>query len=563
MFTWTIVLLSSLLLCAKATNSGWLLLSIHIPLLAAVHITFQSSHGTNAVLSHQRLGGFWSATESALADPVWLWSSLVLEGVLLSVLLYVHSYMFHEVNMLWFCCMLHGFACVMLLFLAVYIIYAVLLLWELLGLLSWCLIQQWISRVLASLGSAKSAVMNRIFDALVLLVVCSVHGSTLSGSALLAAHTAVDSSSVADLTILMMLSVKTVTVGIHSWLPDAMEGPTAVSAMIHAATLVIAGCVWMLRIAPSMWSHGMVAASWGCAVAVYSTIALGCIDAKRIVAYSTAFHVGIMLLLSTVATELSMTHMTNHATMKAMTFMCIGLIIHANAVQDSRSITVNSNHCWVAPITAWLLYHSSGWINSIVLVTKKALCDSTWATSTMYASHIATASIILGVCSSIAYSVFLLSILLHSRRATASEQLTSITEMLHGIVLCVVLCLVTCYESLLHMHYAKLYAYDALMHTVCYVSWWYVLQLALASVIMYISLASSFILLADSFVFWVSYDASLFRAVATGVATFRAFCFYLFDVWVASAEGVLLLGWATTSKSMIWGGIVLLILLVV
>ena len=120
----------------------------------------------------------------------------------------------------------------------------------------------------------------------------------------------------------------------HVWLPDAMEGPTPVSALIHAATMVAAGVYMLCRVYPLLILSptGMfVIASIGCFTAIFAAvIAIQQNDIKRILAYSTLSQLGYMVMaVGSGAPEAAMFHLTTHAFFKALLFLAAGSVIHA------------------------------------------------------------------------------------------------------------------------------------------------------------------------------------------------------------------------------------------
>ncbi|PTY06781.1 hypothetical protein DB346_00530 [Verrucomicrobia bacterium LW23] len=128
---------------------------------------------------------------------------------------------------------------------------------------------------------------------------------------------------------------------LHVWLPDAMEGPTPVSALIHAATMVAAGIFLMARLAPVLALDATAAAIAGALGAV--TMLLGCTlalaqtDLKRVLAFSTVSQLGLMMVAVTCGgTAAAMMHLTTHAFFKALLFLSAGVLIHQMGTQDIR-----------------------------------------------------------------------------------------------------------------------------------------------------------------------------------------------------------------------------------
>ena len=139
---------------------------------------------------------------------------------------------------------------------------------------------------------------------------------------------------------------KSAQLGLHTWLPDAMEGPTPVSALIHAATMVTAGVFMVCRLSPLFElapTASMVVTLIGAATAFFAaTIGLTQFDIKRVVAYSTCSQLGYMFFAAGVgAYSAAMFHLTTHAFFKALLFLGSGSVIHCPApraghAQDGR-----------------------------------------------------------------------------------------------------------------------------------------------------------------------------------------------------------------------------------
>lgn len=159
---------------------------------------------------------------------------------------YAHTYMgFEQYSMSFTIELLLFMGCMLSYVLAVSLLLVVVL-WEYLGLLSYVLIQHWGSRSLATLSSAKSLTYNKLLDTIVL---CTSTTLWLLGIGDVSLVLSAGVGSMLDMLVLSMVSIKSVTIGVHSWLPDAMEGPTSVSAVIHAATLVVAGALLVCKVA--------------------------------------------------------------------------------------------------------------------------------------------------------------------------------------------------------------------------------------------------------------------------------------------------------------------------
>src|SRR3954465_5318799 len=217
--------------------------------------------------------------------------------------------------------------------------------WGMVGLSSYLLIGFWHERPSAIAAAKKAFVMNAIGDATMALALFTVIQKT--GSLSFGALGSVHGSTPANLIALGLLGgavAKSAQLPLHTWLPDAMEGPTPVSALIHAATMVTAGVYLIVRThvifeqAPTVQD---VAAGLGAATLLFAgLIALVQVDIKRVIAYSTMSQIGYMFLGVGVGSYANgMFHLMTHAFFKALLFLAAGIIIHSLAAeQDIRKM---------------------------------------------------------------------------------------------------------------------------------------------------------------------------------------------------------------------------------
>src|SRR2546426_5816086 len=221
--------------------------------------------------------------------------------------------------------------------------------WEGVGLCSYLLIGFWYTRPAAAEAGKKAFIMNRVGDfgvllgMLVLLAWCgSLDFKQVFGVAPLVFATG--SAAVTTATLLLFLGAtgKSAQLPLYTWLPDAMEGPTPVSALIHAATMVTAGvymvarCHVLFQLAPLSLE---VVAVIGAATAIFAaTIGVAQNDIKRVLAYSTVSQLGYMFMALGVGTYgAGIFHLMTHAFFKALLFLGAGSVIHAlSAEQDLR-----------------------------------------------------------------------------------------------------------------------------------------------------------------------------------------------------------------------------------
>jgi NADH-quinone oxidoreductase subunit L len=219
--------------------------------------------------------------------------------------------------------------------------------WELVALCSYLLISFWFERPSAAAAGKKAFVVNRVGDAgflVALMIVFATFGSLEYGKVFASAPTGATTATLTAITLLLLVGAagKSAQLPLYVWLPDAMEGPTPVSALIHAATMVTAG-VFMVARTGALFSLAPISAATvaivGTATALYAaTIALAQRDIKRVLAYSTISQLGYMFLgVGAAAYTAGIFHLMTHAFFKALLFLGAGSVIHAlGGEQDMR-----------------------------------------------------------------------------------------------------------------------------------------------------------------------------------------------------------------------------------
>jgi len=219
--------------------------------------------------------------------------------------------------------------------------------WEGVGLVSYLLINFWFSIAEANKSALKAMIMNRIGDIGIALGVSLIffEFKTLDFNVIFpVAHFFADdyyyffNSYIHLITLISFLFLigaigKSAQFGLHTWLPDAMAGPTPVSALIHAATMVTAGVFVLIRISPILEQTALglqIIAFVGIFTAFFaSSIGLFQNDLKKIIAYSTCSQLGYMVFACGLSNySLSLFHLTNHAFFKALLFLSAGAVIH-------------------------------------------------------------------------------------------------------------------------------------------------------------------------------------------------------------------------------------------
>ncbi len=246
--------------------------------------------------------------------------------------------------------------------------------WEGVGLCSYFLIGFWYDRPSANAAAIKAFVVNRVGDfgfALGIMGVFFVFDTIsfdpvfAAAPAKAAAHFHFLSWDVPTMTTLCLLLFigamgKSAQVPLHTWLPDAMEGPTPVSALIHAATMVTAGVFMVARLSP-MFEYApdalMVVAVVGATTAFFAaTIGMCQNDIKRVIAYSTCSQLGYMFFACGVsAYSAGIFHLMTHAFFKALLFLGAGSVIHAMSdEQDMRKMGGLGRHIKLTCAVMWI-----------------------------------------------------------------------------------------------------------------------------------------------------------------------------------------------------------------
>ena len=221
--------------------------------------------------------------------------------------------------------------------------------WELVGLCSYLLIGFWFERPSAREAAKKAFIVTRIGDVGLLIGILLIWrevGSFSMTAAFEAVHAGVISQGMATVVALLLFAGaagKSAQFPLHVWLPDAMEGPTPVSALIHAATMVAAGVYLVARVYPIFEASGdalLVVAIIGLITSLgASTIALMSTDLKRILAYSTISHLGLMMLsLGAFGYTAAIFHLIAHGFSKALLFLGAGSVMHSTEELDIRKM---------------------------------------------------------------------------------------------------------------------------------------------------------------------------------------------------------------------------------
>jgi NADH-quinone oxidoreductase subunit L len=295
------------------------------------------------------------ARMSILVDPLSVFMILVVTGVSALIHLYSVSYLDEDRGYARYFSYLNFFVFSMLLLVLAGNFLLLIVGWAFVGAASYLLISFWYRRNTATKAGIKAFVINVVGDAGLVLGTYFIlkHTGTLdllkafhATSAGAFGHTAAGAAAGdGDLTagcVLLLTGAfaKSAQIPLHTWLPDAMEGPTPVSALIHAATMVTAGVYLIARMHP-LFELAPAAQDVGAAVGaatllVAGTTALAQTDVKRVIAYSTMSQIGYMIMgVSVGAYAAGLFHLMTHAFFKALLFMAAGSLIGAMAGEQS------------------------------------------------------------------------------------------------------------------------------------------------------------------------------------------------------------------------------------
>ncbi len=351
---------------ALVTTVAWL--ATLIPFLHVLKIVLRFSSLT---LPYTENVGTWITAGSFHADfafaldQLTLIMLLVVTGVGFLIHLYSAGYMAHEEGYWRFFAYLNLFMFFMLTLVLAENFLLMFVGWEGVGLASYLLIGFYFTKDSAANAGKKAFVVNRVgdFGFLLAMFLLVAHFGTLSFGEVfsqITQHPEWQGGFLTAIALFLVLGAtgKSAQIPLYVWLPDAMEGPTPVSALIHAATMVTAG-VYMVARAHLIFDRSPFAlttvAIIGAATALFAaTIALVQTDIKRVLAYSTVSQIGYMFLACGVAAYSSgIFHLLTHAFFKALLFLSAGSVIHAlSGEQDMR---VMGGLRKKIPITFWTM----------------------------------------------------------------------------------------------------------------------------------------------------------------------------------------------------------------
>src|SRR5690242_20139065 len=291
-------------------------------------------------------GGSYQSGLQVLIDPLSVFMMLIVSGVSALIVWYSIGYMDGDAEERRYFAYMSLFVFSMLLLVEGGNLLLLLAGWGMVGLSSYLLIGFWHDRPSAVAAAKKAFVMNTLGDATMALAlfILIAHTGSLNFNIAFNAHLSSTQWNFIALGLLGGAAAKSAQIPLHTWLPDAMEGPTPVSALIHAATMVTAGVYLIARthmIFEQARTVELIAAGAGAlTLLVAGVVALVQVDIKRVIAYSTMSQIGYMFLGAGLGAYANgMFHLMTHAFFKALLFMAAGIVIHALAgEQDLRKM---------------------------------------------------------------------------------------------------------------------------------------------------------------------------------------------------------------------------------
>ena len=355
---------------AQVVTSSLLVVSALLSIVALVSVGIRGEATTVHVLTFINSGGF-EADWRLRIDTLTAVMLVVVNVVSALVHIYSIGYMSHDPHQPRFFAYLSLFTFAMLMLVTADNFVQLFFGWEGVGLASYLLIGFWYQRPSANAAAIKAFVVNRVGDFGLILGIATLFltiGSVDFDTVFKAIPELADETfsflgydvpvvTTACLLLFMGAMGKSAQLFLHTWLPDAMEGPTPVSALIHAATMVTAGVFLLARLSPifefSPYALTVVTVIGASTAFFAATVGLVQNDIKRVIAYSTCSQLGFMFVAIGVgAYEVAMFHLFTHAFFKALLFLGSGSVIHA--MSDEQDMRKMGGLYKMIPIT-WLM----------------------------------------------------------------------------------------------------------------------------------------------------------------------------------------------------------------
>src|SRR5512138_3243922 len=393
---------------AMLVSCGLLLVSAVLSCIVFYDVAFAHNARTTELFTWIDSGSF-EVSWALKVDTLTAVMLVVVTGVSSMVHVYSVGYMSHDHHKARFFAYLSLFTFFMLMLVTADNFVQMFFGWEGVGLASYLLIGFWYERPSANAAAIKAFLVNRVGDVGFALGICGafvLFGSASFDQIFAAAPGFADAEFEAfgisghALTIICILLFigamgKSAQLGLHTWLPDAMEGPTPVSALIHAATMVTAGVFMVCRLSPMFEvapiALGLVTFIGAATCFFAATVGTTQWDIKRVIAYSTCSQLGYMFFAAGVgAYGAAMFHLFTHAFFKALLFLGAGSVIHAmHHEQDMRYYGALRKEI---PITFWVMIAGTLAITGVGLFgvgfagyhSKDAIIESAFASGTVH-----------------------------------------------------------------------------------------------------------------------------------------------------------------------------------
>ncbi|MHB8827023.1 MAG: NADH-quinone oxidoreductase subunit L [Acidimicrobiales bacterium] len=331
-----------------AVATGAVTLSFVLSVAAFVTLLSSSSREVTVNLFSWISVGTLNVPAALLMDPLSITMSLFVTGISALIHLYSMGYMHGERDYRKFFLYLNLFVFSMLTLVLANNLVLTFVGWEGVGVCSYWLISYYFDRDSAASAGKKAFIYNRIGDVgmLVAMFLLFSHLHTLTYLSIFAGAGHLDSTTATVVVLALLLGAtgKSAQIPLFNWLPDAMEGPTPVSALIHAATMVTAGVYLLVRMSPVLALSGggraTIAVIGALTAFVAATIATSQKDIKKVLAFSTVSQIGYMVLaVGAGAYAAAIFLMVAHAFFKALLFLGSGSVIHSlHGEQDLRKM---------------------------------------------------------------------------------------------------------------------------------------------------------------------------------------------------------------------------------
>ncbi|MEH3047996.1 NADH-quinone oxidoreductase subunit L [Sphingomonas adhaesiva] len=398
----------------KAITTGALFVSCALSWPVFIGYLMETSSATVVPVLHFITSGSFDVSWALRVDALTAVMLVVITSVSALVHLYSWGYMSEDPDQPRFFAYLSLFTFAMLMLVTANNLIQMFFGWEGVGLASYLLIGFWFRKPSANAAAIKAFVVNRVGDLGFMLGIFATYlvFDTVSIPAILQAAPSMAGSTIGFLwfradtmtVICLLLFVgamgKSAQLGLHTWLPDAMEGPTPVSALIHAATMVTAGVFMVCRLSPmfqtSPTAMGFITFIGAATCLFAATVGTTQTDIKRVIAYSTCSQLGYMFFAAGVgAYGAAMFHLFTHAFFKALLFLGAGSVIHA--MHHEQDMRFYGGLRKAIPVTFWAMLLGTLAITGVGIYgiggfagyhSKDAIIEVAWAAGSPVASMV-------------------------------------------------------------------------------------------------------------------------------------------------------------------------------